>query len=261
MMSHSHKAARPADAGADGKEYGFSSLTPRQKASYVLRHFNSIALTYDFMNTVLSFGIHHVWKRIAVNALSPAPGSSVLDVCGGTGDLAILAAKAVGASGSVVICDVNRAMMHGARHKILTYNLAGMISLVQGDAECMPFPDDSFDAAMVGFGIRNLTDMERGLSEMHRVIKPGGSMMCLEFSVPVTPWFRRLYDFYSFTVMPLAGRLLAGKSEPYCYLPATIRAFPDPEAFSATMTAAGFSRVRFQRFTNGIAVIYKGTKP
>ena len=241
-------------------DYGFRSLAIHQKAAYVLRHFNSIALKYDFMNSVLSFGIHHIWKRKAVNSMNLGHGFRVLDVCSGTGDLAILASKCAGDSGSVIIYDINRSMMDRARTKITSVAIHGRINLVQGDAEALSFPDNCFDAAMVGFGIRNLTDMEKGLREMHRVLKPGGTMMCLEFSVPVTPWFRMLYDFYSFTVMPLAGWVLAGRSEPYCYLPATIRNFPAPDLFSTMIARSGFTRVRYERLTNGIAVIYTGEK-
>ncbi len=247
------------NAGIPGPS--FQGLTMQQKAAYVRRHFNAIARDYDFMNSVLSLGIHHIWKRMAVNAMSLEPGNRVIDVCGGTGDLAILAAKAVQSTGRVVIYDINRAMMEGARVKLDGMAPHGRILMVQGDAESISFPDHCFDAAMVGFGIRNMTDMAKGLSEMHRVLKPGGTFMCLEFSEPVNHVFRSLYDFYSFTVMPLLGKVLAGKSEPYLYLSVTIRNFPKPDDFAGMMSGAGFTQVRYQRLTNGIAVIYKGVRP
>lgn len=260
-MAEENKEPERATSFQSRRDYGFRSLTIQQKAAYVLRHFNSIALKYDFMNSVLSFGIHHIWKRRAVSSMNLQRGSRVLDVCGGTGDLAILASKSAGGSGSVIIYDINRSMMDRARIKIASVSVPARIKLVQGDAETLSFPNNCFDAAMVGFGVRNLTDMEKGLSEMSRVLKPGGTMMCLEFSVPVAPWFRMLYDFYSFTVMPLAGRVLAGRSEPYCYLPVTIRNFPAPDLFSAMIARSGFTRVSYERLTNGIAVIYTGVKP
>ena len=162
--------------------------------------------------------------------------------------------------GRVVLYDINRAMMEEGRLKVAKASLADRILYVQGDAECMSFPDRSFDAAMVGFGIRNLTNMDKGLAEMYRVLKPGGKMMCLEFSLPTSSWFRFLYDFYSFHLMPIAGRLLAGNREAYLYLPESIRKFPLPDEFAAMLKDAGFSAVAYRRLTNGIAVIYTGVK-
>jgi demethylmenaquinone methyltransferase / 2-methoxy-6-polyprenyl-1,4-benzoquinol methylase len=241
--------------------YSDLRVVPLQdKARYVLRHFTTIANKYDFMNTILSFGLHYLWKRLSVNALGLKPGDRVIDVCGGTGDLSILAAKAVGPYGRVTLYDINRAMMEGGRPKVAKASLTERIHYVQGDAEFMSFLQGSFDAAMVGFGVRNLTDMDKGLQEMYRVLKPGGKMMCLEFSIPTSSWFRFLYDFYSFQLMPLAGKLLAGNSEAYLYLPESIRKFPAPDDFAAMMRDTGFSRVTFRRLTNGIAVIYIGIK-
>ena len=243
------------------KAYSGSPAVPREdKAGYVLRHFTSIANKYDFMNTILSLGLHHLWKRSSVNALGLKPEDRVIDICGGTGDLSILAAKAVGPHGRVTLYDINRAMMEWATQKVAKASLTERINYVQGDAELMSFPEGSFNAAMVGFGVRNLTDMDKGLHEMHRVLKPGGKMMCLEFSIPTSFWFRFLYDFYSFHIMPLVGKLLAGNSEAYLYLPESIRKFPAPDDFAAKMRDTGFSRVTYRRLTNGIAVIYIGVK-
>jgi demethylmenaquinone methyltransferase/2-methoxy-6-polyprenyl-1,4-benzoquinol methylase len=241
--------------------YSGSRTVPLQdKARYVLRHFTTIANKYDFMNTILSLGLHYLWKRLSIKALGLKPGDRVIDVCGGTGDLSILAAKSIGPRGRVTLYDINRAMMEGARPKVAKASLSGRIHFVQGDAELMSFPERSFDAAMVGFGVRNLTDMDKGLQEMHRVLRPGGKMMCLEFSIPTSLGFRFLYDFYSFQLMPLAGKLLAGNTEAYLYLPESIRKFPAPDDFAAKMKDAGFSKVTFRRLTNGIAVIYIGVK-
>ena len=212
------------------------------------------------MNTVLSFGLHYLWKRWAVERMRLAPGDRVLDVCGGTADLSILAARAVGPEGRVILYDINRAMIEGGRPKVKMASVSGWVDYVQGDAECLSFPEGHFDAAMVGFGIRNVTRMEKGFSEMHRVLKPGGKLMCLEFSLPVSRWFGRLYDFYSFQIMPLAGKVLAGTMEAYLYLPESIRKFPPPEELSTMLGQIGFSRVSYQRVTDGIAVIYTGIK-
>jgi demethylmenaquinone methyltransferase / 2-methoxy-6-polyprenyl-1,4-benzoquinol methylase len=239
---------------------GSRGVPLQDKAGYVLRHFTTIANKYDFMNTILSLGLHYLWKRLSVKTLELKPGDRVIDVCGGTGDLSILAAKAIGPCGRVTLYDINRAMMEGATPKVAKASLTERIHYVQGDAELMSFPAGSFDAAMVGFGVRNLTNMDKGLQEMYRVLKPGGKMMCLEFSIPTSLAFRLLYDFYSFQLMPLAGKLLAGNSEAYLYLPESIRKFPAPDDFAAKMRDAGFSRVTFRRLTNGIAVIYIGIK-
>lgn len=232
----------------------------REKAAYVLRHFNSIAVKYDYMNTILSFGLHYLWKRQSVKALGLKPGDRVVDVCGGTGDLSILAARAVGPKGRVVLYDINRAMIMRGRSKVARASLTEKVLPVLGDAESLSFPEGRFDAAMVGFGIRNLTHMERGLAEMHRVLKPGGWMMCLEFSIPTSSWFRFLYDIYSFHIMPLAGKLLAGTREAYLYLPESIRKFPPPYEFAALLKEVGFSKVTYRSLTNGIAVIYTGVR-
>jgi demethylmenaquinone methyltransferase / 2-methoxy-6-polyprenyl-1,4-benzoquinol methylase len=240
--------------------FGFSRVPMQEKARHVLRHFNSIAARYDYMNTVLSLGIHYIWKRMSINALGLHPGERVLDVCGGTGDLSLSAARRVGPGGRVILYDINRAMMEGGRKKIEKASLQKSILLVQGDAESLPFPQGSFDAVMVGFGIRNLTNMDMGLAEMHRVLKPGGRMMCLEFSLPVSAWFRFLYHFYSFRIMPLAGKILAGNRGAYLHLPESIRTFPQPEAVASLMRDVGFSMVSWKRLTNGIAVIYTGEK-
>jgi demethylmenaquinone methyltransferase/2-methoxy-6-polyprenyl-1,4-benzoquinol methylase len=219
-----------------------------------------VAPKYDLMNTLLSFGLHHLWKRRAVGLMGLTPGERVLDVCGGTADLALLAARKVGPDGRVVVYDINRAMMEAGLPKVLNSTLASRIRFLQGDAERLACPDASFDAAMVGFGIRNLTHPEAGFKEMHRVLKPGGRLMCLEFSLPVTPWFKWLYDFYSFYLMPAVGKLMVGSWQAYTYLPESIRMFSRPEELSAALNDLGFRQVRYRRLTNGIAVIHLGVK-
>lgn len=224
------------------------------------RTFGAIAGRYDAMNTLLSLGLHHRWKRLAVAALELQAGERVIDVCGGTADLALLAAGPLGPAGRVVVCDVTREMLARGMAKVRRASLAGRITAVQGDAEALCFPTASFDAVMVGFGVRNLGDRAQGLAEMHRVLKPGGRLMCLEFSLPVTGWFRRLYDLYSFGLIPLAGRLLAGNRAAYSYLTESIRGFPPPAELAALLTGLGFTDVAYQRLTDGIAVIHSGRK-
>lgn len=239
---------------------GFQQVPAEEKSKLVAAHFTTVAAKYDFMNTLLSFGLHHLWKRAAVKMLALKPGDRVIDVCGGTGDLALLAARQVGPAGRVVLYDINRAMLKAGRPKVAASALSGSIIFLQGEAERLSLADATFDAALVGFGIRNLTHPEKGLQEMHRVLKPGGELMCLEFSTPKTPWFRRLYDLYSFTVIPLAGKIIAGAWGAYTYLPQSIRRFARPEELSATLEGLGFSQVRYRRLTNGIAVVHLGVK-
>lgn len=239
--------------------FGYRLVPEEEKFRYVLHHFDSIAGKYDWMNSLLSFGLHHWWKKQAVKSLELKAGDWVIDVCGGTADLAIRAAQAVGPTGRVVLYDINRAMMEAGRLKV-SRAAAGIVEYVQGDAEGMAYPDGKFDAAMVGFGIRNLTHMEKGFQEMHRVLRPGGKLMVLEFSRPPGAFFRWLYDVYSFHLMPLAGRILAGSREAYTYLPESIRLFPLPEQLTAILEEIGFSSVTYQALTQGIAVIHNGIK-
>lgn len=240
--------------------FGSRQVPRKEKVDWVKRHFNTVSGYYDIMNTVLSFGIHYLWKRTAIKMMGLSPGDRVLDVCGGTGDLAILATRAVGPSGQVVLYDINREMMAAGRSKRTNATARRRIDYVQGNAERISFPDDHFEGAMVGFGIRNLTTPEQGFREMIRVLKPGGRFMCLEFSIPTSPLFRRLYDLYSFRIMPFLGEILVGSRQAYTYLPESIRLFPGPGELSRIFTGLGLTDVTYRRLTNGIAVVHVGTK-
>ncbi len=226
------------------------------KAQTVRGYFNAIAGRYDLLNTLLSFGLHHLWKRRTIKLTGIRPGSSVLDLCGGTADLALRAARA-GAQ-SVTVCDFSPGMLHVGKIKAAA---VPAVSFVCGDAQRIACSDNSFDVVLIGFGLRNLTDREQGLREMLRVLRPGGRLVCLEFSTPVWPWFRLLYDFYSRSIIPTAGLLIAGSREAYEYLPDSIKKFPLPDELAAMMQTAGFRQVRYIRLTNGIAAIHTGEKP
>ena len=240
--------------------FGYRKVSEDEKSQWVLRHFNTVAKRYDLMNTLLSFGIHHLWKRTAIRIMNLNPGDRVLDVCGGTGDLAILAAGPVGPSGRVIIYDINLAMIEAGVRKATHLPLEERIWFVQGDAEHVSFPDGYFDAAMVGFGIRNVTHMDQGFKEMCRVLKPGGKMMCLEFSKPTSPLFRWLYDIYSFHMMPVLGEVIAGSSKAYLHLTESIRTFALPNELTAVLKQVGFSTVTERKLTNGIAMIHLAVK-
>ena len=240
--------------------FGNKKVKWSEKVNTVAHHFNKVAPKYDLMNSILSLGLQHVWKRASVRMMGIRPGDQIIDVCGGTGDLALLAANRAGPSGLVTIYDFNRAMMNAGRSKIDTTRSMAPITCVQGDAECIAFPDNSFDGAMVGFGIRNVTHLKRGFREMHRVLRPGGKILCLDFSKPTNVLFRGLYDFYSFNVMPFLGGLIVGSAQSYACLSETIRMFPLPDELAAILESIGFRKVSYQRMTNGIAVAHVGIK-
>ena len=240
--------------------FGYQKIPRDEKVHRTCLHFETVAGRYDFMNTLLSFGIHYLWKRTAIRMMELKPGRRVLDVCGGTGDLSILAHRSVGPAGRVVLYDINRAMIQAGKTKATHASIRRQIRHVQGNAEALSFPDNYFDAVMVGFGIRNVTRMEQGFREMHRVLKPGGKLMCLEFSKPTAPLFRFLYDFYSFEIMPFLGELLAGSRKAYTLLPESIRTFPMPDELAGILKRIGFRRVVYRRLTNGIAVVHLGEK-
>lgn len=240
--------------------YGFEKVSAAEKDRLVRDHFTSIARKYDFMNTLLSFGLHYRWKRATVRQMPISGEDKILDVCGGTADLALLALKGSPPKARIVVYDINFAMLQAGKDKVDRSGFADRVARIQGDAEVMAFPDNTFDGVMVGFGIRNFTHMEKGIAEMHRVLKPGGTFVCLEFSRPANRLFCALYDFYSFVVMPLAGRVFAGSRKAYTYLPESIRLFPAPDRLAAILEGLGFWHVTYHRLTNGIAVIHRAEK-
>ena len=240
--------------------FGYRKVPAHEKVRRVRNHFDTVAKRYDFMNTILSFGIHHLWKRTAIKMSGINPGDWVIDVCGGTGDLSILAARAGAPSSRVILYDINRAMMKMGKPKVVKSAFEGNIWNVQGDAEQISFPDGIFDIALVGFGIRNLTNMEDGFREMYRVLKPGGKFLCLEFSKPTSRVFRWLYDVYSLQIMPLLGWVITGSMKAYAYLPESIRMFPLPNELSVMLGDIGFSEISCRNLTNGIAVIHIAKK-
>jgi demethylmenaquinone methyltransferase/2-methoxy-6-polyprenyl-1,4-benzoquinol methylase len=251
-------SSRHACAGGDARSvyFGRRLVGAQEKRRLVNEQFDRVARRYDLADALLSFGLHFHWKRWGIDQLALKEGERVLDVCGGTGDLALLAAARVAPRGQAFIYDFNRPMMRAGRAKVKRSRFAESTLFVEGDAESLSFLDAIFDAVTVGFGIRNLVDLDAGLGEMHRVLKPGGRLMILEFALPAHAWLRRLYDFYSFRVMPLGAGIICGTAGPFRYLAESIRVFDPPERLAERLGNAGFSDVRYRRLTDGIAVVY-----
>ena len=240
--------------------FGFREVPESAKSGLVGKVFDSVAGRYDLMNDVMSFGIHRLWKRFAIEQAAVRPGHKVLDVAGGTGDLSAVFAKQVGVSGRVTIADINAAMLEVGRARLADRGLAGNIEFVQADAEDLPFPDNHFDAITIAFGLRNVTHQDRALASMFRVLKPGGRLLVLEFSKPVLPGLGAVYDAYSFNLLPKFGKLIANDEASYRYLVESIRKHPDQETLKGLMEAAGFERVHYFNLSGGIVALHKGYK-
>lgn len=232
--------------------FGFQEIPETEKPRLVREVFDAVAPRYDLMNDVLSGGLHRLWKAHLVDWLNPRPGLTLIDVAGGTGDVAARVMQRAAGEAEIVVCDINVSMLkEGRRH--LRHS---PIRWVAGDAERLAFPDCSFDAYTIAFGIRNVTHMDACLREAYRVLKPGGRFLCLEFSSVTMPGLDTLYDLYSFKVMPVLGGLIGGNAAAYKYLVESIRQFPDQEKFSALIMDAGFSQVSFRNVAAGIAAIH-----
>ena len=238
-------------------DFGYQSVPEDEKSKRVAGVFDSVAPRYDLMNDLMSVGLHRLWKRFTVGASGVRPGERVLDVAGGTGDLARLFSRRVGARGEVVLTDVNPAMLRQGRDRLLDAGV--VLPLVQCDAERLPFGSDRFDCVAVAFGLRNMTHKEAALSEMRRVLKPGGRLVVLEFSKAWAP-VRPLYDAYSFGLLPRLGKLVANDAAAYRYLAESIRMHPDQEALKAMLERAGLERVEYFNLATGVVALHRGYK-
>jgi demethylmenaquinone methyltransferase/2-methoxy-6-polyprenyl-1,4-benzoquinol methylase len=238
--------------------FGYEQVDWEEKQRRVDGVFDSVARNYDLMNDAMSLGIHRLWKRFAVERAGARPGQTILDLAGGTGDLALRFSRLVGAQGKVIIGDINASMLNVGRERLLDRGVTGNVEFVQANAENLPFPDCSFDCVTIAFGLRNVTDKEKALSSMYRVLKPGGRALVLEFSKPVIPGLKQAYDFYSFNVLPLMGRLIAKDEDSYRYLAESIRMHPDQENLRIMMEQAGFEDCDYFNLTGGIVALHRG---
>jgi demethylmenaquinone methyltransferase / 2-methoxy-6-polyprenyl-1,4-benzoquinol methylase len=239
-------------------DFGYERVPLSSKKAKVRDVFDSVAPRYDLMNDVMSMGLHRWWKRFTISQTGLKPGHKALDVAAGSGDLAIGLARRVGAPGRVLVTDINRRMLEVGRDRLLDAGLAGNVAYLQADAESLPFSDRAFHCVTIGFGLRNVTDKDKALAEMYRVLKPGGRLLVLEFSKPVLRPLEPLYDAYSFQVLPRLGRLLARDAASYRYLAESIRRHPDQATLQRMMERRGFERCRYHNLSAGIVALHVG---
>jgi len=241
----------------DKTHFGYQTVSPDAKAGLVRDVFDSVASRYDVMNDLMSAGLHRLWKRFTVAQAALRPGDVVLDLAGGTGDLARAFCGKVGKEGQVVLADINAAMLRQGRRRLIDAGVAGNLSIAQVDAQQLPFADGTFNCISIAFGLRNVTDKDAALRSMLRKLKPGGKAMILEFSAP-NKAIKPAYDLYSFKVLPTLGKLIAQDADSYQYLAESIRMHPDQETLKAMMEDAGFERCRYHNLAGGIVALHIG---
>jgi demethylmenaquinone methyltransferase/2-methoxy-6-polyprenyl-1,4-benzoquinol methylase len=251
-------ATNDKSSAADTTDFGYTEVPVAEKAAKVRAVFESVAGNYDLMNDLMSMGAHRVWKAFTLSQTGLRPGQRALDVAGGTGDIAAGMAKQVGAGGLVVLTDINAAMLTEGRDALTDRGLVGNVRYSLANAECLPFPDSSFDCVTIGFGLRNVTDKAAALRSMTRVLKPGGQVLILEFSHPVAPGLKPIYDAYSFSVLPWLGKVVAKDEASYRYLAESIRRFPDQQTLLDMMREAGLEDCRCHNLSGGIVALHRG---
>ncbi|WP_058556575.1 bifunctional demethylmenaquinone methyltransferase/2-methoxy-6-polyprenyl-1,4-benzoquinol methylase UbiE [Thiohalocapsa sp. ML1] len=244
----------------DKTHFGYEEVPVAEKQERVRAVFDSVASRYDLMNDLMSLGIHRLWKRRTIEMAGVRRAQRVLDLAAGTGDLAERFARIVGADGEVVMSDINAAMLNQGRTRLVDAGVVGNLDYCQANAEALPFASDSFDCVTIAFGLRNVTHKQLALNEMYRVLRPGGRALILEFSHPTTKPLEKVYDAYSFSVLPVLGRLVAGDSASYRYLAESIRMHPDQETLLGMLEQAGFERASYENHTGGIVAIHRGYK-
>jgi len=242
----------------DTTDFGYQQVPAAEKPRLVGQVFHSVAGRYDLMNDLMSLGVHRIWKRFTVDLAALRPGEEVLDVAGGTGDLAERMVGRVAPQGQVILSDINPAMLEAGRERLVDAGIVANMAYVLADAEHLPFRDRSMDCVTIGFGLRNCTDKSAALRSMYRVLRPGGRLLVLEFSRPRVPGLSPAYDLYSFTALPLLGRIVARDAASYRYLAESIRMHPDQETLKAMMEGAGFERCEYFNLSGGIAAVHRG---
>jgi demethylmenaquinone methyltransferase/2-methoxy-6-polyprenyl-1,4-benzoquinol methylase len=254
-------AADPMPEGEGTTHFGFKTVAEGDKVKLVHEVFEQVASRYDLMNDLMSGGLHRAWKQALIDWLNPPRGDRAfahIDVAGGTGDIAFRLLERAGPNATVKVCDINSHMLGVGKARAEAQEFSGRVEFICGDAEVLPFPDRSFDAYTIAFGIRNVTHIERALADAYRVLKPGGRFLCLEFSQVAVPGLDTIYDTYSFGAIPQIGKWVTGDGEPYQYLVESIRRFPSQDRFKSMIEAAGFQRVSYRNLTGGIAAMHSG---
>jgi demethylmenaquinone methyltransferase/2-methoxy-6-polyprenyl-1,4-benzoquinol methylase len=241
--------------------FGYKTVKSEDKVGLVAGVFHSVAAKYDIMNDLMSGGIHRVWKRFTIEVSGARKGNTILDLAGGTGDLTAKFSRIVGPEGRVVLADINDSMIKVGRDKLTDLGVVENVEYAQANAETLPFADNTFDIVTIAFGLRNVTDKDAALRSILRVLKPGGRLLVLEFSHPENPMLQKVYDTYSFSILPKLGQLVAGDAESYQYLAESIRMHPNQETLKGMMQDAGFEQCDYYNMTGGIVALHKGTKP
>ncbi len=256
-MSNTNHAS---DKNQETTHFGYQEVPVSDKANKVAEVFHSVADKYDLMNDLMSAGVHRLWKRYTIETSGAKKGDTILDLAGGTGDLAAKFARIVGPEGLVTLSDINGSMLENGRERLTNMGIAGNIEYVQANAECLPFADNKYNITTMAFGLRNVTDKDAALRSIYRCLKPGGKLMVLEFSKPVIPALSTIYDQYSFKLLPLIGKLVANDEESYRYLAESIRMHPDQETLKGMMEEAGFEKCSYHNMTGGVVALHVGYK-
>ena len=241
--------------------FGYETVDAKEKAGRVAGVFHSVADNYDLMNDLMSAGIHRLWKHMTIEMSGVRKGHKVLDIAGGTGDLAAKFSKIVGSEGSVVLADINESMLKVGRDRLIDRGITENVTFSQADAQYLPFPDNTFNVITIAFGLRNVTDKDMALRSMLRVLKPGGKLLILEFSKPTSSLLAKIYDTYSFNVLPRLGKVFANDSDSYKYLAESIRMHPDQSTLLQMLDSAGFGNTNFHNMTGGVVALHRGIKP
>ena len=241
--------------------FGYRNVPKEEKAGLVASVFHSVAARYDTMNDLMSMGVHRLWKRFTIELSGVRKGQAVLDIAGGTGDLARKFSELVGDNGRVVLADINDSMLHVGRDKLIDCGVTNNVEYVQANAEALPFADNTFDCVSISFGLRNVTDKNAAIRSMLRVLKPSGRLLILEFTKTSNPLLTKMYDAYSFYLLPLMGKLVVGDSDSYQYLAESIRMHPSQEVLKQMMDDAGFVNTAYHNLSGGIVALHRGVKP